>query len=872
MRAMHLIVGFLRALFRSGRVDADIADELRFHVERETDANIARGMSPAAARRAARLTVGSIDAVQEQSRDERPGAGLRDMLRDVRFGVRLFRKSPGFGAAAVAIIALGIGAATAIFSVVHGVLLQPLPFREPDRLVTIWIARGPDRARTYPSAADALDLRTLRRVFEDVAFLDNANLNLTGGVEPRRLQGARVSPNLFAVLGAGAASGRTFTSDEGQPGRNHVVVLGDALWRGRFGADRTIIGREIQLDGAPHTVVGIMPPDFRYPTSTHEAWVPLVVDPRELTRETTDNYRVVGRLRAGVPIDRARQETAILADRLGRTFATSQGTGMIVDAMLDDAVRTVRPALRLLLGAVALLVALACVNLANLFGARASARRAELAVRLALGASRRRLIAQAAAEAVPIVALGGVLGILGAAWAVRLFVATAPPGLPRIENIALSAPVIAVSLVVLLVAGVASSVAPAVQALRSDFTTITKDGGRSSTAGRARSRARRLAVGAQIALALPLLVGSGLLLRSAVNLTRVDLGFRTDHVAALSFEVSRSKHPSDREVADYYTSLVEAVRAVPGVTSAGLVNRIPLSGGQTNPTYFENASGELEHVEVDSRTITPDYFGTLGIRLTAGRAFTEHDGADAPVVAIIDERLAERYWPRGTPIGRRFRGPNDEWATVVGVVAHVRTAGLEIDPRPQVYWSHRQWTQNRMVLAVRSETESGALVARVVDAVRSVDPDQSVFDVRTMADIVDRSLAQRRVTTALLVGFGGIALLLAAVGIYGVVAYAVTQRMREFGIRVALGATRREVTRLVVWQGTSMAIAGSVVGLVFSFAAAGMMSHLVYGVAPRDIASMAGATALLMGVAALASWIPSRRAAGADPGMTLRAE
>jgi putative ABC transport system permease protein len=872
VRILHQVVALWRALFRSARIDAHLADEMRFHLERETDANIARGMSPEAARRAAHLTFGSVDAAQETSRDDRPGAGVRRILQDLRFGVRLLRKSPVFGITGIAIVALGIGAATAIFSVVYGVMLEPLPFREPERLVSIWLKR--QDARNYPAAADAVALRQLRGVFEDVALFENANLNLVGDGEPQRLQGASVSPNLFSVLGVSAVLGRTFAPDEDRAGRERVVLLSDALWRGRFGADRAVIGRQIQLNGSLHTVVGVMPPDFQYPSSAHQAWVPLVLEPGELTREVTDNYRVVARLDPRATLDQARREAAALAERLAKTYGGN--AGMTVDSMLDDAVRDVRPALSLLLGAVSFLLLIACVNLSNLFAARARARRGEFALRLALGASRERLIGQAIAEAAPVLVLGGVLGVILAEWAVRVFVATAPAGLPRVDSIALSAPVVAFSLTLLALTGLAASVAPAVQAWTSDFMTITKDGGRSSTSGRAHSVARRVGVAVQTAFALPLLVGASLLVQSAINVTRVDVGFRPERVTTFKFEVSRSKHPSDRQVADYYARLVDAVRTVPGVANASLVNKIPLSDGQTNPVHFENATGTTDELtNVDTRTVTPEYFATLGIRLIAGRGFTDHDDTDAPAVAIVDERVARTIWPGEMAVGKRFRGPawrDTGWVYVIGVVAHVRTTGLEVDPLPQVYWSYRQWTQDRMVLAVRSATESGAPIVPVIKAIRSVDSEQSVYDVRTMTQIIDRSLAQRHLTTTLMAGFSGLALSLAAVGIYGVVAYGVTERLREFGIRAALGATRRDITRVVVWQGTSMAIVGSAVGLVLATATAGIMSTLVYGIASRDVASMLGATLVLMLVAGVASYIPARQAAAVDPGVTLRAE
>ena len=872
MRIVHRIVALWRSLFRSARIDADLADEMRFHVERETEANVARGMSPEQARRAARLSFGSIDAAHEWSRDDRPGASIRQTLRDLRFGARLLAKSPVFAISAVAIVALGIGTATAVFSVVYGVMLRPLPFREPERLVSIWLDRG--RGHFFPSAADAAELRQLRGVFDDVAIVrSSTNLNLVVGGEPRRLLGARVSPNLLSVLGVVPTLGRPFARDEDQPGRERVVLLSDALWRGVFGADTAIVGKQIQIQGTMHTVLGVMPAEFQYPMSNVEAWTPAVLEPGELTRETINNYHVVARLHTGVTLEQARREVGTLAHRLASAYKWNAGAGMTVDSMLDDAIRDIRPTLRLLLAAVSFLLLIACVNLSNLFGARATARSSEFAVRLALGASRSRVIAQAIAEAAPLLALGGVAGVLIAEWVVRAFVAAAPPGLPRVESIALSAPVVAYSITLLLLTGIAASVAPAIQAWASDFTTITKDGGRSSTTGRGRALARRIGVAVQIAFALPLLVGASLLIRSAINVSHVELGFRPEQVATWSFEVSSSKHATTQAVSDYYARILDAVRSVPGVTHAAIVNRIPLAGNQTNAVRFDNATSTAEELtEVDSRTVSPDYFATLGVTLLGGRTFTEHDDAASPGVAIVDDRVARTIWPGQQVVGKRLHGPDGRWATIVGVVGHVRTAGVEIDPRPQVYWSYRQWTQNRGVLAVRTDIDPRSLLTPVIRAVHSVDAEQPLFDVGTMTDIVDRSQAQRRLTTILMVGFGGLALLLAAVGIYGVVAYGVTRRMREFGIRVALGATPVKVTRLVVWQGTSMAIVGSVIGLVLALAASGVMSNLVYGVAPRDVVSVLGATIVLMLVVVVASYIPARKAAAVDPGLTLRAE
>lgn len=872
MRILYQIVALWRALFRSSRIDADLADEMRFHVERETEANIARGMSPAEARRAARLLFGSADDAREQSRDERPGAGARQIFHDLRFGARLLRKSPDFGVTAVAIVALGIGAATAIFSVAYGVMLRPLPFPEPERLVSIWLLRHGHH--NYPAAADAIDLRQLRGVFEDVAFFDNTNLNLVGEGEPQRLQAASVSVDLFSVLGVSPAIGRAFTPNEDQAGHNNVVLISDALWRGRFDADPAIVGRQIRLDGDRYTIVGVMPPAFQYPSSAHQAWVPLVLKPGELTREETENYRLVARLARGATLEQARHEAKGFAKRL--TAIDPAYPDLTVDRMLDDTVREVRSALILLLGAVAFLILIACANLSNLFAARASARSAEFAVRLALGASRGRLIGQAIAEATPVLALGGVLGVAMARWAVGLFVAAAPPGLPRVENIGLSGPAVALSLVLLILTGFAASLAPAVQAWTADFTKITKDGGRTSTAGRRRAAVRRVGVAAQMAFALPLLVGASLLLRSAINVAQVDPGFSAERVTTLAFGVVRGTHRTDQEVADYYARLSEAVKAVPGVLHVGLTNRIPLVGGQTNPVTFEHPTGRADDLtNVDTRTVTPEYFAALGIKLIAGRVFTEHDDANAALVTIVDDRVARAMWPGESAIGKRLREPpwrGRRWTTVIGVVAHVRTESLETDPLPQVYWNYRQWVQDNMVLAVRTAAASGVPIKPIIGAIRSVDPEQSVYNVRTMTEIVDQSLAQRRLTTLLMAGFSALALLLSAVGMYGVVAYGVTQRIREFGIRIALGATRREVVQLVLSQEMSMAVGGAAIGVSLAIATSGVMRSLVYDVAPKDLLSVLVATVVLVSLAAVASYIPARRAAGVDPGVTLRAE
>lgn len=872
MRLFHGMAARLRSLLHGRQVDAGVAEELRLHVERETEANVARGMTPADAYRAARLAVGSVDAAMETTRDERPGAGFRVMMRDAMHGVRLLGRAPVFGIAAVTIVALGIAAVTTIFSVVHGVMLRPLPFAEPDRLVRVWISGAADGARLLPAAADVADWRRSNRVFSSIAMVrTTANFNITGGGEPERLQGARVSPNLFGLLGVPAAIGRTFTADEAEDGRDRVVLLSDGLWRRRFAADDGVVGRTISLNGTPHVVIGVMPRDFQYPSRDYQVWAPLTLDPLELTRQRTQNYLVVGRLRDGSTVAQAQSDLGAITRRA--TMSAGAARGVVVEPLLDGIVRDVRPALIALIAAASCLLVIACLNLSNLLGARAASRAREFALRLALGASRRRLLAQVLAEIAPLLAAGGVAGIVVAAASVRLFVAMAPAGMPRLESVTISLPVVLLSLIALVVTGIVASIMPTRQAWRADFVAMAGGGTRSATVGRDQARARRFGVAAQIAVAVPLLVGGAVLVRSALALSKVDLGFEAPRVLTLHVAVPRAKYPADSQVAGFYRRMLAGVAAVPGVTYAGMVNRLPLAGNQTMTISARRSTGELVEISaVDSRPVTPQYFKAMGIALRGGRAFTEEDDAAGAPVAIVDDQIAAAMWPGQDPVGQQIKRFDGKMCMVVGLVAHIRSITVDTDPRPQVYWSYRQVTQDRMVLVVRTARPPEAMVGEITRAIHDVDADQPVYDVRTMDAVVDRSLAQRRITMSLIGAFALMALALAAVGIYGVVAYRVTTRLREFGIRVALGATRGDVSRMVLGEGLGLALAGVSVGTVGAVMLSRAMQSLVFGVSALDPASVAAGAGVLLGVAVVASYVPSRRASAVDPAITLRAE
>jgi putative ABC transport system permease protein len=867
----------LRSWLRSSRIDDDLDEELRFHLERQVQANLEAGLSLEEARRVAALSLGSVEGIKEEAREARPGEGARNLGRDLVYGARLLRRSPAFAAASVAIVALGLGAVTAIFSVVYGVVLRPLPYPDPDRLVALW-TRAPRLRlpRAFVNAADYRDWRAQNDVFEDVALVRHiANFNLTDDGEPERVLGARVSANLFGVLGVTPALGRTFSEDEDEIGHDDVVLLSDGLWRRRFAADPSVVGRRVRLSGIPHTVVGVMRPDFRYPGREFQLWTPLTVDPNVITRKTGGyDFLAVARLKPGVSVAAAQSEMDTIARRLEAAYpASNRQVGFEVVPMLADVVTPVRPALLVLLGAVGCLLLIACLNLSNLLGARAITRTREFAVRLALGASRGRLALQALAEVTPILALGGALGVTAAVWAVKAFIPLAPAGLPRVEGVAVNAPVLAFSASMLALTGIVAGLVPAFQAWRSDLAGATREGGRSSAGGRRQSRLGSLLVVGQVALTVPLLVGAGVLVRSFSALSRIDPGFRADNVLSLHLAIPRSKYPKDPDVAAFCGRLIERVAAVPGVAAVGAVNRLPLGGvGQVGSVELDRP-GAGEAI-VDWRTVTPGYFDALGIPLREGRVFTDHDTETAPPVGVIDEQIARATWPGESALGKRFRIPvaSFPWVEIVGVVGHVRHDGLDVDPRPQVYWNYRQRAQDRMVLVVRGRQDARALVPAVLQAIRAVDPEQAAYDVRPMDQVLERSLAQRWLNTVLLGAFGGIALLLASVGVYGVVAFGVTRRLREFGIRMALGAERSQVTRLVLGRAVLLAAGGTVLGLFAAAVLAGAMQSLVFGVAPRDGLSFAAASAVLLAVALLASYLPARRAASVDPMVTLRCE
>jgi putative ABC transport system permease protein len=877
MRLLRAVRMRLRALLRPEAVDHELTDELTAHLEQLADEKMADGLGPDAAREAARREFGSTARIVEQSRDVRGITAIVNAVDDVRYGLRLIRRTPAFTICATLTIALGMAATTTMFSVVYGVVLRPLPYRDPGRLVNIWTA-APRRGfpRAYVGMANFYDWRSRSESFEDMAALRPvANFNLTGEGEPVRLNGSRVSSNLFSVLGVTPLLGRVFTAEEDQIGHETVALLSHGLWVSRFGSDPTVVGRTILLNGIRHAVVGVMQPEFAFPSRDFEIYVPLTFDPDDLISRLNYSFMAVGRLKSGVSIEHAQAEISLISDQLEREHPReNEGIGAVLVPLHEDTVGNVRRPLLVLLASVVAMLLIGCANLTNLILARSLARRNELALRSALGASRRRLVAQSIGELVPIFAAGGTLGLLITTWGVSALVPLLPADLPRVESISLHLPVLGVTAVTLAAIVLFVAVWPAIEASRGEIGSA--DLSRGITGALRRSMLRDGLVVAQIGTTLWLVISASLLIRSLAALRQVNPGFRAQHVYTLHLAIPRTRYPKDRDVAAFTARILERVQALPDVSSAGMVNRLPLAGGtQTGLIEFEGVGPEFKNLpNVDYRTITPDYFRTLGIPLVSGRTFTERDDDAAPGVAIIDEQLARTVFQGADALGRRVRIPvmNLPWLTIVGVAGHIRHDRLDEDTRPQIYFSYRQRTQDRMALAVRTRSEPDLVAPALVAAIHSVDPEQPVYDARPLEAVIDRAVAQRWLQAVVLGSFATVALVLASIGVYGVIAYGVGQRSREFGIRMALGARRREIVALVLRRGAMLFGAGALVGLAAAALSLRVFSSLLYNVRVYDPFSFAAATIVMLSVALVACSLPAQRAARLDPSVTLRAE
>jgi putative ABC transport system permease protein len=815
---------------------------------------------------------------------------MQTLLQDFRYGIRILMKNPGFSAVAVLTLALGIGANTAIFSVVNAVLLRPLPFREPGRLVAVWEG-SPKQGyeENPPAAANFLDWRAQNRVFEQMAIFDSYfnRFNLTAGDRPEQVVGVAISANLFQVLGVSPLLGRAFLPEEEQPGRDQVVLLSYGLWQRRFGADPNLVGKAVALNARSCTVVGIMSPGCQFPggfggivgayNKPADLWVPLALDANAWSQRSSHYLQVIARLKPGKGLEQARAEMNTLQHGIEQQYPNAfVGSHVKLIPLHTQMISGIRPALLVLLGAVAFVLLIACANVANLLLARARARHREMAIRAALGASRSRVIRQLLTESLPLAILGGVLGTLLALWGMEILVAASPGDIPRIKEVQIDDWVLGFTLLVSVLTGMIFGLAPALEASRPNLNESLREGGRSATEGLHRNRIQSLLVVGEVALALMLLAGAGLMIQSFLRLQQVDPGFRTGRLLTLDLTLPDAKYSKEQQQADFFRQLLARIQTLPGVQSVGAATALPLTGNREN--YGIGIEGRppepLEKMPTaEYRAISPDYFGTLGIPLLKGRTFTERDRKDSPPVAVINESLARRYFADEEPLGKRLLiGHGRSQPQIVGVVGDVRHLGLDAEIQPEVYEPYLQVPWPSMTLAIRTSADPTSLAAAVRSEVLAIDTEQPLANVRTMDQILADSVAQPRFRTLLLGLFGAVALALAAVGIYGAISYSAAQRTHEIGIRMALGAQKRDVLKLVVRQGMLLTLTGVVIGLAGSFGLSRVLSSLLFGVTATDPATFVGVSSLLVGVALLASYLPARRATQVDPMVALRYE
>jgi putative ABC transport system permease protein len=808
------------------------------------------------------------------------------LVHDVRYAVRTLTKQPGFAAVALLTLALGIGANTAIFGIVNAVLLRPLPYDHPDRVVLLW-SHWINWTKTWVSAPELADYQQLRSL-EHVAGFFNTSFNLTGGSEPVRVLAAQVQPEIFAALGARPLVGRVFTAEEDTRGHEHVVMLTEGLWRSQFGSDPSIVGRSIQLDAVPYTVVGVLPAALRLPLdyanrATTQVWVPIALGPVDPNDRGNHGYNALGRLTPGVSLAQAQAEV----DTLTRGFigrfpnAYDREFGLTLVDAPTEVFGTVRPALLVLLLAVGAVLLIACANVANLLLARSEARQKELAIRSVLGAGRRRIMMQLLAESLLLSLAGGAAGT-AVAWALtRALAALDPLKIPRVQDITLDGRVLAFTAALSIVTGIVFGIVPALQSSRADLQPILKEGGRDSRVGS--GWLRRGLVVAEVAASVALVAAALLLARSFTRLLAVDAGFNPSHVLTLRTSLPPARYPDAASMVRAYAEVGRRLREAPGVQSAGGVTGLPLATTRGDWSVVLEGDAPTRRLDraADWQVVTPGYFEAMGTTVKAGRTFTDADRADTLPVIVINEAMANRFWPGGNPIGRRLTmGRNDRWITIVGVVSDVHHRGLDAVPRPEMYRPHTQFRYggadapavSTLTWVVRTTGDPRAATSYARAAVQGVDPSLGISDVATMDQVLADSTSDRRLNLMLFALLGSLALALATVGVYGVVSYSVAQRTHEIGVRMAIGARPGDVVRMVVEEGGRLALAGVVAGSALAAAAARLIRGLLFDISAADPLTFIAAPLALLAVAFVASYIPARRATRVDPMIALRGE
>jgi putative ABC transport system permease protein len=808
------------------------------------------------------------------------------MINDLRYAIRNLVRSPGFTVVALLTLALGIGANTAIFSVVNGVLLRPLPYPDAERIVQIWSTSPAEHKGSF-SAADFLEFRRDNRSLLKLGgYREDAFVMTTLEGEAVRVQGALVTLDYFDVFAVPASLGRTFSHTADDAATEALVVLSHTAWVQQFGSDPQVVNRRARINGVPHTVVGVMPASFDYPEGS-KAWTlspkPVPIPPIDVPGDLLESrevhyFQAVARLRPGVTMPQARADLATISESQAQRFPESNGgRGVALQPLHEKIVGDVREALLMLLGAVGVVLLIACANIASLLLARASGRQRELAIRAAIGAGRGRLIRQLITESLLLGAVGGAAGLLLGDWAIALLLDVIPEGIPRVQQIGLDARVAAIAILVSFASALLFGVIPALQASRADTSLVLRDADRAATAGRHRARTRAGLVVCEIALTLILLVSAGLLANSFVRLQRVDPGFNPDQVTLVALPVPQAKYPDGKRQAAFYQRVLEAVTRRPEIQSAAILFPSPIEGRNANGTFAIEGQPILKRADRSTAavgSVSQDYFRTLGIPILNGRTFTEQDREPAPAVAIINAALARRYFAGQDPLGKRVRfgDSGDDWITIVGVVGDSRNVGLNEPPTPLLYFPYHTFPLAFMGLVVRSTAGSGVVASIVRSEVKRIDPDMPIDKIIPLRELLAESVAEPRFRTLLLTAFALMAVGLAAVGVYGLMSFSVAQRRREIGIRVALGARPRQVVLPVVREGMTLAVTGIALGLVGSFAATRLLAGFLFDVRATDPVTYFAVALLLFGVALLATYIPSRSAARVDPITALRTD
>jgi len=869
-------------LLRRRRFDADLNEEMRLHHELREQEQIERGLSPKEAHYAAQRRFGNDLVLREESHDMWGWSWLENTLQDVRYGLRMLVKNPGFSAVAILTLALGIGANTAIFSVVNAVLLRPLPYADPGQLTVIWVTEPSGPGGLFPDTGpDFRDWQVMNRSFEGISAITSAGATLTGSGEPLQLRGLSVSPNTFQLLGAQPQLGRSFSPGEGPTGHNHVVILSYGLWQSAFGGQKNVVGSKVTLDGEAYDVVGVMPKDLRFPTvwgRQPQFWTPITMDaPKWKTDRGNHWFWVLARMKKGVTLNQAAAEMVTISAQLAQQYPqTNTGVSARVKSLHEQLTGNVSEVLWVLFAAVGFLLLIACANVANLLLTKSVGRQREIAVRLAVGAGARRLVRQLLTESVVLFLLGGVAGLAVGMAALRLLLHAAPTGyIPDVVSVHLDSRVFGFTFLVAFVTGTLAGLIPALHATRVSFSEMLKESG--SAVAASHGLARGLLTAGEIAIALVMLVGAGLATRSLVRLLGVQLGFDPRQVVAGWISLPDSRYPKEPQQKAFFRNLLDRVQALPGVVSVGAASELPLEGGNNGPVVIEGQATPKDIWSsplVESCTVTPNYFRTMRIPLLSGRDVAETDTPEAPLVAVINETMAHRFWPHQDAVGKRFKhnDPDAKWITIIGVVGDVREFGLDEPAIPEAYYPESQRVFSDLVLVARVANDPQGQVPAIRNALHGLDKGLPWYGVQTLSEMVSQSSREKRFVALLLALFAAVALALASVGIYGVVSYSVSQRTREIGIRMAFGAEVRNVLGMVLREGLLLVIAGVAVGLLGAWALSRYLSSILYAVRATDLVTYILAALLMTAVALLACLVPARRATKVDPMVALRYE